>query len=331
MTELTLYTELSEEQKDNLKIAKSCADSLLGVINDILDFSKIEAGKMIIEEIEFNLRSTLERIIRPLLYKANHKYLELSYEISPDIPEAITGDPHRLQQVLNNLVSNSVKFTDLGSVNVIIEKTFSRGNVIELKFTVKDTGIGISENEMERLFKSFSQVDGSYTRKYGGTGLGLAISKQLVEMMGGEIWVESVKGKGSSFIFTVKFGKGGGKTVSQAKPSKKESYVDNILKVLVVEDDKVNQMLITRFLQSRSYKVELAENGKVAFEKIITDEFDVILMDIQMPVMDGMEATRLIRMKEARSGKYTPIIALTAHALQGDKDKFIKAGMDDYF
>jgi len=206
MTNLTLQTELTDEQRENLNIVNSCAELLLRVINDILDYSKIEAGKMTLENVKFDFFKPFGKDIqKPILYRQNEKGLRLSYTVQKGIPRILVGDPGRLQQVLNNLISNAVKFTDIGEVRIDVDIIEKRDDSVKLKFTVSDTGIGIDGDKMNMLFKSFSQVDSSITRKYGGTGLGLAISKQLVEMMGGEIWVESQKGKGSTFYFTAGF------------------------------------------------------------------------------------------------------------------------------
>lgn len=329
MTNLTLLSELTEEQKENLSIVKSCADSLLRVISDMLDFSKIEAGKLIIEKLVFNIRELIDKIIKTHLMKAREKGLDLLCHVHSDIPTFLIGDPGRLQQILNNLIGNAVKFTETGRIDIFIEKFICTDEFTELKFSVCDTGIGIAQNEMGRLFKSFSQVDGSYTRKFGGTGLGLAISKQLVEMMGGAIWVESERDQGSTFYFTAKF-EIAAKTVNSKQAVGTIQKTQIPMHVLLVEDDKVNQVLTTRMLNDMGCSIEIVNNGKEALEILNQKVFDLILMDIQMPEMDGIEATAIIRNHEANTGKHIPIVALTAHALQGDREKFLSMGMDDY-
>ena len=331
MTDLTLLTELTDEQRENLDIAKTCAESLHNIINDILDFSKIEAGKMIIEKMEFNIRSITENIVKAHLAYIGKKVVNLTYHIDQDIPNILVGDPGRLQQVINNLVGNAVKFTEKGEIVIRIEKNLMLDNQIQLKFSVADSGIGIAEEEMDMLFKSFSQVDGSITRKYGGTGLGLAISKRLVEMMGGVIWVESQKGKGSTFYFSSPFG-----FINDAayrlwdKPQAEVSKPNIILNVLIVEDDNNNQKVTSKLLEKRGHKYEIANNGKEALEVLENRDFDLILMDIQMAELDGIETTKIIRDKEKDNKRRIPIIALTAHALYGDRERFLSAGMDDY-
>ena len=328
MIDLTMLTSLTLEQKENLVTAKSCASTLLKIINDILDFSKMEAGKLTIENINFNIKLLIEEIIKAHSLKATSKGLELNYSFSSTIPKYLVGDPNRLKQVLNNLINNAIKFTEDGTVELMIKQGDITEDFAELKFIVSDTGIGISDENISRLFKSFSQIDGSITRTHGGTGLGLAISKQLVEMMGGTLWVESERNKGSKFYFTMKFKIG-------SEEAKGLVYAPKVLKgqkahnILIVEDDRVNQMVITRMLRDKGHSVDIANDGAEALEIFQSKSYDVILMDIQMPRMDGIEATRRIREIEGEE-KHTPIIALTAHALKGDRERFISEGMDEY-
>ncbi|WP_341273907.1 PAS domain S-box protein [Clostridium saccharobutylicum] len=327
MVDLTLATELGNEQKENLMIVKSCANSLLRVINDILDFSKIEARKLVIENINFDIKSLIAETIKVHSPGAIAKDIELNYAFSSITPQYVIGDPSRLQQILNNLISNAIKFTDRGEVWVKVKQIKSKNDEVYLKFSVEDTGIGISEDNIGMLFKSFSQLDGSITRKFGGTGLGLAISKQLSEMMGGKLWVESKKGLGSNFYFTLKFDIG-----EKIKPQSKEKIqfqptnIHTLHNILLTEDDEVNQMVITRMLRERGYFVDIANNGLEALEMCKKKLYDVILMDIQMPVMDGIEATKIIK----EINKSIPIIAITAYALKGDGKKFLSQGMDGY-
>ncbi|MFL0248057.1 PAS domain S-box protein [Candidatus Clostridium stratigraminis] len=329
MTNLTLLTELDEEQRENLNIVKSSASSLLEVINDILDFSKIEAGKMSLEKIKFNLRDLIREIIKPHSALANKKDLNIYYNIFDDVPEEVLGDSNKIKQVLNNLIANAIKFTERGMISVLVKCVRYEQEMAELEFIVEDTGIGIENNNMNLLFKSFSQVDASYTRKYGGTGLGLAISKQLVEMMNGNIWAESEKGKGSKFSFTVITGIVD--TTNTVQNNSINSLTNkHILNILLVEDDSTNQLVISKMLKNLGYNFIIANNGIEAINLYAKKEFDIILMDIQMPEMDGIEATKEIRKLENRIDYRVPIIAITAHALKGDREKFMSIGIDEY-
>lgn len=328
MIDLTMLTNLTKEQKENLNTAKLCAKSLLNIINDILDFSKIEAGKLKIDNVNFNIKSLVNKIIKSHSVSADKKNLELIYSFAPNVPLYLVGDPDRLQQVLNNLISNAIKFTERGEITIDIKDTVIYSECIELQFSVSDTGIGIHQKSMDKLFKSFSQIDGTFTRKYRGTGLGLAISKQLVEIMGGKMWAESEEGKGSTFYFTIPFMIG---------DKSEEKYPEQIvihktertLNILLAEDDYINQIVITRMLKKKGHFVDVVGNGLEAVTAHKKKKYNVILMDIQMPVMDGIEAVKLMRKREG-SKKHTPIIALTAFALQGDKERFINLGMDEY-
>ncbi|WP_089281628.1 PAS domain-containing hybrid sensor histidine kinase/response regulator [Anaerovirgula multivorans] len=329
MVDLTLLTNLDDEQKDNLATAKSCANSLLEIINDILDFSKMEAGKLSIENVNFNIKELVEEIIKMHSSRVEEKGLELNYSFSSTIPKFLVGDPNRLRQVLNNLISNAIKFTNCGDITVTIKKTMNLDNEVELKFIVSDTGIGIASEDLGRLFKSFSQIDESFTKRFEGTGLGLAISKQLLEAMGGRIWVESKKGKGSTFHFILKF-KVGSQVVEKTEQLPQQvSKTTKSMNILLVEDDAINQKVIMKMLKKKGHRVETANNGKEAVVLFQPGKYDVILMDIQMPEMDGVEATRRIKEREVM-GKQIPIIAMTAYALQGDRERFLTLGMDGY-
>lgn len=476
MIELTLSTELSHEQREYITMAQASADSLLQIINDILDFSKIEAGRMELDESPFSLEEAVSRVSDTLALRAHEKGLELSCYIHPDVPLNLIGDQIRLQQVLFNLMGNGVKFTNKGEVVVYVDILSLENGVAQLQFTIRDTGIGISPDKMDKLFKSFTQLENSHTRNYGGTGLGFVISKQLVEMMGGEVTVESVEGKGSTFTFTVMLpvdektsrfkagqidisdihalviddnetnrvilermmknkgasvvsasrGQDGielmrrhknqnkpfdiilldahmpemdGFTVAQhirhdcdlkdtaimmltsmdikgglgrcrelgieaylIKPVQQEKLfkaIDKIIKlkhstlsdegcsgeesvkpgtqrisrgrILLAEDNTINQRLTLSLLKRKGYQVTVVSNGREAVEALKGDNnFDIVLMDVQMPEMDGMEATKIIRVKEKLTGRHIPIIAMTAYAMKGDKEKFIEAGMDGY-
>ncbi|KUO70379.1 MAG: hypothetical protein APF81_19490 [Desulfosporosinus sp. BRH_c37] len=328
MIDLTLLTDLSVEQKENLDIAKTCANSLLKIINDILDFSKMEAGKLVFEDIAFSIRGLVDEATKTHASHAVKKGLNLKWEISSSIPAVLNGDPNRLKQVLNNLLNNALKFTEQGKVTLSVKEIARSDKKIELKFSVEDSGIGISKEEQSRLFRTFSQVDGSITRKYGGTGLGLVISKQLVQKMGGSLWVDSKKGNGSSFNFTIKFTLNG-ELRNKIHMNPKQTKTTKPLRILVAEDDKVNLTVITLMLKEKGHLVESAANGSEVMFLHGQKQYDAIFMDIQMPIMDGIEATVRIREKEGLS-RHTPIIALTAYALQGDREKFLAYGMDEY-
>ncbi|HWQ30671.1 MAG TPA: ATP-binding protein, partial [Negativicutes bacterium] len=328
MIDLTLLTDLDKEQRENLSLAKNCTDSLLNVINDVLDFSKMEAGKFALESIEFDIKTLLYDIVKVHSVNAKKKGLEFRYSFTPGIPRYLVGDPTRLRQVIDNLISNSVKFTNNGMVKIEVAILKSEDTLIELRFKVSDTGIGISPQNMNKLFKNFSQVDSSITRKFGGSGLGLAICKQIVESMGGQVGAESEEGVGSSFFFTVGF-KIVGKQSEKAAVKQKKKRSAEKLDILLAEDDSLNQIVLQKMLKDRGHRMDIANNGNEALEAWKKKNYDMILMDIQMPVMDGIEAARLIREAEAKE-IHTPIIAMTAFALKGDKERFLSMGMDGY-
>ena len=473
MTELVLDTELTVDQRESLGLVKFSAESLLTVINDILDFSKIEAGKLDLESIPFDLRESLGEAMRALSFRAHQKGLELVYEVQPDLPEALLGDPGRIRQIIVNLVGNSIKFTERGEILVSVEREAENGQMVDLHFAIKDTGVGVPADKRQKIFEPFSQADGSMTRKYGGTGLGLTICTKLVGMMNGRIWVESELGKGSTFHFTASLGiqdkpstesvpvqleqlrdlhalivddnftnrrvlhgmltrwgmrptaVESGRAALQAleiakstghpfplimldgqmpemdgfelaeqiqkdpglvavtimmltsaghlgdaarcrelgicaylvKPIRQTELLNAICqilhrasrakdmplitrhtlredklraRVLLAEDNALNQTLAVRLLEKRGYSVKVAGDGRAAVEAFEKDQFDVVLMDIQMPGMDGFEATAAIRAKERLTGGHVPIIAMTAHALKGDQQRCLSAGMDGY-
>ena len=326
MIDLTLMTELASEQKENLTVAKSCARQLLEIVNDILDFSKIEAGKLSLDLVSFKFRDLIAEIVKAYSHRAGSKGLELNYTLSADVPDIVSGDQNRLRQILNNLLDNAIKFTENGEVSLSIKRTGGNAETFELTFAVRDTGIGIASGEINKLFKTFSQVDGSITRKYGGTGLGLVISKQLVEMMGGKMWVESVNDKGSVFYFTITLKAG----AIDDRPKLKFVKPLMSLNLLLVEDDAINRVVTERMVRKIGYQIDTAENGVKALMLWRQKHYNIILMDIQMPEMDGIETTKHIREEEVHTGKHIPIIALTAHALLGDRERFLAAGMDEY-
>jgi PAS domain S-box-containing protein len=473
MAELALDTELTPEQREYLVILKSSTDSLLGVINDILDFSKIESGKLELDPIDFNLQDNMAETMRALAWRAHQKGLELVYQIAPEIPEYVVGDPGRLRQIVVNLVGNAIKFTEQGEVVVRAQQGAQNDHELELHFSVSDTGIGIPADKHSQIFEAFAQADSSTTRNYGGTGLGLAISSQLAGLMGGRIWVESTVGKGSTFHFTVRFGAAekehyptiqafqaellhlpvllvdnnatnrkvlvdmtqawgmqpmaveSGHQALQAmkrtetdgrgfklaiidsnmpgmngfelaeqikqdprmagaiimmvtsagqrgdaahcrelgilayllKPVRKSELLAAILtllgqeqgaatptlvtrhslratskqlRILVAEDNAVNQTVVLRMLKKMGHLPTIAHNGQEAHSLVSAESFDLVFMDVQMPEMDGLAATRSIREDEKQTGLHIPIIAMTAHAMKGDKGRCLEAGMDGY-
>jgi len=332
MTDLTLMTELQEEQRNYLTIIKSSSKLLLEVLNAILDYSKIEAGLVKLKQIPFDIRETIKEVINLFQVAAKQKNINLKIKsIDTKIPKNLIGDSIRLRQVLSNLVGNGVKFTNHGEVTIKIDILEQVESYMKLIFMVSDTGIGISEDDLDKLFRRFSQVDDSNTRKFGGTGLGLAISKNLIEMMGGDIEVESKEGTGSKFCFSAKFGVQKEYVKSTITETVDINYFNKknvaVKKVLFVEDDEVNRTFGISVLKKLGLEVVTAENGKDAIKKFENGIFDLILMDINLPLMDGFAATSVIRAKE---NKHTPIIAMTAYALSGDSEKCINAGMDDY-
>ena len=333
LTHLALETELSTKQKDYLDKVHHSAESLLGLINDILDFSKIEAGKMSMESVDFHLDEVMENVRTLISIKAEEKGLLFKIESPQDVPRFLLGDSLRLGQVLINLSNNAVKFTEKGTVSVVTELIESRQESIKIQIAVRDTGIGLTKEQIGKLFQSFSQADTSTTRKYGGTGLGLTISKSLVEMMNGKIWVESEPGKGSSFIFTAEFGHGNEAELA-ARVGLKKGVSEEALnairgaRLLLVEDNEINQQVATELLQKEGFIVDIANDGKEGIEKAMASSYDAVLMDIQMPVMDGYAATKGIR--EKLGDKKLPILAMTASAMTSDRDKATAAGMNDH-
>lgn len=329
MAELVSSANLTEEEKGYLQSLKDSSQSLLDIINEVLDFSKIEAGKMELEKINFNLKNLVDATIKTFLPQANEKDIKLTKKIDGDIPENTVGDPVRLKQVLVNLIGNALKFTEKGRIEVRVEKLKCEDRQVLLQFSVTDTGIGIPANKIENLFKSFQQLDSSTTRKYGGTGLGLAIVKDLIAMMGGCIEVESKWGEGSRFFFTIPL-QVEDSLLSDGTTVPGSDFMNKDITILLAEDNKVNQMFMVKLLEKKNFEVDVAENGQIALEKLGQKFYDLILMDIQMPEMDGYEATLAIRKNEEHTGMHIPIIALTANATEEDKNRCFQAGMDDF-
>ena len=352
MIDLLIHTKLSAEQKGFADTAYTSAKAMLSLLNDILDLSKIEAGKLEIEYIEFDLREKLKEVIDLFSVRAKYKNIPLHYITERSIPSTVGGDPVRLRQVLINLVGNAIKFTDSGEIIVRVKLLEEHDKEMLYSFEVTDTGIGISPEASQRIFDSFTQADASTTRKHGGTGLGLSISRQLIKLMGGTIGVESEPGKGSTFWFTVLLKKAlkktegsslwpdeysgnpeemnapeqqGGGTVPLNSSAKQTG-----LRMLLAEDNLVNQQVVLAMLASLHYHVDVANNGQEVLDALSREHYDVILMDCQMPGMDGYEATKIIREREKGSNRHIPIIAVTGHAMQGDREVCLASGMDDF-
>jgi CheY-like chemotaxis protein len=352
MTDLALKTPLPPQPREYLELVRTSGDLLLRVINDILDFSKIEAGKLDLEPVEFGMRRCIGEVVEVLGVRAQQKGLELTCEIAPHVPDELVGDPDRLRQVLVNLVGNAVKFTEKGEVVVCVSSAACgladsgdpakpQAAEVELHFEVRDTGIGIPADKLDQIFEPFVQADGSTRRKHGGTGLGLTISARLVGMMGGRIWTQSAVGRGSTFHFTARFalrqasGQESGVRSQESGVRSQESPVAQTkaargLSILLAEDNEVNQRLVVGMLGQHGHSVTVAATGREALALVDRQRFDVVLMDVQMPEMDGLEATAAIRARESSRGRHVPIIALTAHAMKGDRERCLAAGMDDY-
>ena len=335
MTALTLRTDLTVDQREYLEMVRTSADALLSLIGDILDFSKIEAGRLDLEPVPFKVDEVIGNSVRTLALRAHHTGLSVTHDIASDVPATLVGDPLRLRQVLVNLLANAIKFTERGGVVVTVTMESQEDDAVVMKVSVKDTGVGIPKDKQKVIFEAFSQADGSTTRKYGGTGLGLAISTRLVEMMGGRLSVESEEGKGATFSFTSRFSKR--RRAGRSLPSQTAAAADihnppsmRSLDILVAEDNAVNRTLMTRFLESEGHRPTLANNGKEALAAVLAHEFDVVLMDIQMPEMDGFEAAAAIRDREREIGGRLPLVAVTAHAIKGDRERCINAGYDGY-
>ncbi len=362
MAELALETATDKNQQELFGTLSTETTVLLTVINDILDFSKIEAGMLELEETPFDLNTIIDDVASSMGLRAIQKNLQFKASLSPNVPTLLIGDQWRLKQILTNLTDNALKFTDKGEISIKVENQENLGTKVKILFTIKDTGIGIPKKKLSSIFKGFTQADGSTTRKYGGTGLGTTISKQLVELLGGNIGIESHEGKGSQFWFTATFLKQPnkntwgkieeinlnplGKLNLKTQCGRSTGLPENLEcrgmgRILLVEDYPTNQQVVLRHLRSTGYIVDLAENGQTAVDAYRKQHYDLILMDIQMPIMDGYQATTMIRNVEVKNRKMragnhliskdrTPIIAMTAHATKGDKEKCLQAGMDDY-
>ena len=341
MTNLVLETELSSEQRSHLEMVNDSAERLLEIVNDILDFSLIESGKLAFNLEDFNLTESLDYDLYLMKLSARQKGIDLEYLHGQDVPELLNSDPDRLVQVISNLVNNAIKFTEKGKVTVSVENVSpDPDGPVTLEFIVADTGIGISPEKQKIISDTLQQTDASYSKQFwGGGGLGLTISAQLVHLAGGEIELESTPGQGARFWFTWKFSPTTGEyraaqptpvatvTSDQDQPT---NFMLHGAQVLLAEDEPISRILIETLLEQAGLQADVAENGKQAVEMALTGKYQAVLMDVQMPVMDGLDATREIRNHEREKGGHLPIIALTAHAMHGDREKCLQAGMDDY-
>ncbi|MDP1561339.1 MAG: response regulator, partial [Pirellulaceae bacterium] len=345
MTELVLDTPLAPTQRDYLRMVHESGEALLTIINDILDFSKIEAGKLSLDPTEFEFRSSLYDTLRPLQMRAQAKSLEVRLEVDPDVPPTVIADLGRIRQVLINLIGNSIKFTATGEIVVAFGLLDRSESTARLHGMVRDTGIGIPADKLDSIFHEFEQVDSSITRKFGGTGLGLAITSKLIALMHGRIWVQSNFGSGSTFHFELEVGLPthvptvGDDALTRSQPNaprsasttRRRSGIKNrSLRILLAEDNRVNQRLAVGLLERMGHRVAVVESGQAAVDACQRDSFDLVLMDVQMPGLDGLDATRAIRTNERLLGRHVPIIAMTAHAMSGDRQRCLDAGMDDY-
>ncbi|MCB1915778.1 MAG: response regulator [Rhodocyclaceae bacterium] len=338
LADLLLRTDLTPQQRAHAEQLDQSAKALLRIINDILDFSKIEAGHMELDPTDFDLRRLVEQTVATVVPAADEKNLRLSFQVHPELPGHVRADHGRLRQILINLLGNAIKFTEEGSVELRClpaDGGAHEGSGLSIRFEVRDTGIGIDAGRLGRLFKPFSQGDGSMSRRYGGTGLGLAVSRELSKLMGGTIGVDSTPGRGSMFWFTIRAATavdaperdGAAEVGTDGHGGDRPDLAG--LEVLLAEDHPVNQEIARIMLESLGCRVTVAANGRAAVEAFSGGRFDVVLMDCQMPEMDGFEATYRIRAKE-QAGARTPILALTANAMAGDREQCLAAGMDDY-
>ena len=331
---LVRKTTLSEEQASYLQLMQSSSAALLELLNDVLDFSKIEAGGLALECVSFSLMQWAEDTVTPHALQAKGKGVHMHLDIDPALPSDIAGDPGRLRQILVNLLSNAVKFTKTGTVQVKLMRLARRPNdspdTIHLGIKVRDTGVGISTKQQEHIFDAFTQADASTTRRFGGTGLGLAICQRLVAAMGGKLSVLSVQGEGSEFRFHVPVRQASRSDVAMTMPMAIEASHWVGLRLLMAEDQPINQLLMRKLLESTGCELTVVADGALALQHWESKAVDLILMDVQMPIMDGMAATAEIRRREKDKGTYTYIIALTAHAMPGDQERCSAAGMDGY-
>ena len=329
LTRILMKTSLDPEQMKYLDSIRTCSENLLVIINDILDFTKIEAGKMNFEKIPFQVGKLANQTIELFQAKADEKSIQLVLEVDKKIPHSLHGDPTRLSQILNNLVSNAIKFTEVGEVRLSVNLTSSDNKSATITFEIKDSGIGIPEKSLPFIFDSFTQASSDTTRKFGGTGLGLTIVKSMIELQYGEIDVKSKPGFGTTFIFSLPFALG-----EQNETEEDNNLGENLstshLRILIAEDNIVNQMIVKKVFSDWNTYVDMADNGLIALEMLRNGNYDMILMDMQMPEMDGYTAVRKIRAEFDEPKRSIPIMAMTAHAVSTEKQKCFDAGMDDY-
>jgi signal transduction histidine kinase/CheY-like chemotaxis protein len=321
---------LNGDQRDYNEAVRASAESLLVVINDILDFSRIEAGRMELESTDFSLRQCVTAALCPIRPLAGSKGLLVETRIDDDVPDWVRADPNRLRQILLNLAGNAVKFTHKGGISVSVSLAAGGAAGLTVQFAVADTGIGIPESHRAVIFRPFHQGDGSITRRFGGTGLGLAIASKLIGLMNGRIWIESRAGEGSTFFFTVSMAPAEEPATAAAGESPRVQAAQQPLSILVAEDNPVNQRLIRRLLEKRGHRVTIAATGVAALDAWQNQPWDLVLMDIQMPDMDGLEAARRIRALEKSGATHVPMVAMTACAMKGDREKCLEAGLDSY-
>jgi signal transduction histidine kinase/DNA-binding response OmpR family regulator len=330
LTQFVLNTTPTEEQKNYLDLIRKSADTLLVIVNDILDLSKIDSGKMTFEEIPFNLKDTFSASVAAFIPKTIEKKIELKTEISNELPQEIIGDPVRLTQIINNLLGNAIKFTDKGYVFIGAKLSESNEEYNVIEFTIKDSGIGISADKIDSIFESFTQAGNDITRKFGGTGLGLTITKQLIERQNGTIHVESVINEGTTFKFCIPYKTCSGKLQTTTTMTQRTTSLPPDLRILVAEDHDINRFIIQKMFKEWGINCDFAITGIEALEQAKKNVYDIVLMDIEMPDMNGYRATELIRSELPYPNNTTPIIAMTGHAMNGEKEKCISIGMNDY-
>ncbi len=328
MTQLAIDAESPKQQREYLELVRTSGEALLALINNVLDLSKIEAGRLELERIPFEIEALVQQTVTSMAWQAREKSISLITRVHPAVPRVLVGDPSRLRQVLVNLLANALKFTDRGQVGIEVFVEAAAGGDIALHFTVEDTGIGIPADKQHLIFESFTQADGSTTRKYGGSGLGLAICVRMVELMDGHIWVESRPGAGSAFHFTAVFGAAPADAADT--PALAGPMTVRPLRVLLAEDNPVNRLLAVKLLEKAGHCVTTAVDGREALDRLAASAFDVVLMDVQMPELNGFETTAAIRAGERTTGRHQFIVAMTAHALVGDRERCLEAGMDAY-
>ncbi len=334
MAEMLLLSGLDSDQKENAEALHSSSENLLSILNDILDISKIEAGELQIENVPFDLSTALRQVIQLFLPLAEDRGISLCLESDENAPDMIVADLGRVQQVLRNLINNALKFTEAGSITLVARSTVENGKP-SIYLAVEDTGVGIPKDKLDTIFDKFTQADASVTRKFGGTGLGLAISEHLVDLMEGEIGVDSILGEGSTFWFKIPFGipEENAKPVNlyDERPERTQIDVSKNIRILAVDDHPVNQIFVQKLLKRLEFQnVDIAQNGHEALDMIEANDYDIVLMDCQMPGLDGYQATTMLREREKTKGTHLPVIALTANAMVGDREICIRAGMDDY-